>query len=63
MSYKNLLTIIPEDLHRKFKVKLAQEGRTGKEFILTVIKHYVTEVKNGENKKDGSKGTGEKSRD
>jgi len=60
MSYKNLLTIIPEDLHRKFKVKLAQEGRTGKEFILTVIKHYVTEDKN-EKKADGSKGTGEKS--
>ena len=53
MPYKNLLTIIPEDLHRKFKVKLAQEGRTGKEFILTVIKHYVSEVKNEETKTDG----------
>lgn len=56
MPYKNLLTIIPEDLHRKFKVKLAQEGRTGKEFILTVIKLYVTEDKNDKNKTEGSKG-------
>jgi len=60
MSYKNLLIVIPENLHRKVKVKLAQEGRTLKEFFFTVLKYYVEEVKIEEKKPDGSKGTGEK---
>ncbi len=56
MPSKNLLITLSGDLHRKFKVKLAQEGRTGKEFFLTIIKHYVSEAKNDEKKPDRSQG-------
>ena len=55
--YKNLLIIVPVDLHRSFKVKLAKEDRTAKEFLLTVIKHYVE----GDDGKDRSKKSSEKS--
>lgn len=60
MAYKNLLIIVPEDLHRKLKVKLAQEGRTWKEFILTVIKLYA-EQEIDEKAKTNRPGPGEKS--
>lgn len=52
MSYKNLLIIVPEDLHRKLRIKLAQEGRTWKEFILTVIKLYAEQGSDEKTKKD-----------
>ncbi len=58
--YKNLLTIIPVDLHRAFRVKLAKEDRTAKEFILTVIKHYVEE-EDEKVRKNGSEKPSEKS--
>jgi len=58
MSYKNLLIIVPEDLHRKLKMKLAQEGRTWKEFILTVIKLYAEQGSDEKNKKTKKIGPG-----
>lgn len=54
-GYKNILVVLPEDLHRRFKTKLAREGRTAKEFYITVTGHYARDE---ETKKDGPQKTG-----
>lgn len=60
-DYKNILIVLPVELHRKFKVKLAKEDRTAKEFILTVIKLYAGQGENDKIKENGSKKIGKKS--
>ncbi|MBA7496243.1 hypothetical protein ES702_06842 [subsurface metagenome] len=53
---KNLNFIMPDDLHRKFRLKLFEEGKTIKEFILTVVRLYVEDEGNGDkSKKDRKK--------
>lgn len=55
-SVKSMLFFLPRDLHSKFKIKLAQEGRTAKEFFLSVVKIYVEENgKKGKSKKSSKK--------
>lgn len=49
---KKIIVETPDDLHREFKAKLAQEGRTIKEFILTIITLYLNQEKNDEAKTD-----------
>jgi len=54
-GYKNTLIILPIDIHRAFKTKLASEGRTAKEFFITIIQAYINKGKNGKKRKDGPK--------
>lgn len=44
---------VPDDLHRRLKVKLAIEGRQAKELFLTLTEIYVGE-ENERQKKDRS---------
>lgn len=48
---RGLLTYVPNDLFRKFKIKLAREGKTSKGVIMTFISLYCEETDNG-NKRD-----------
>jgi len=38
---KTIPVLIPDDLHKQFRLKLYQEDRTSKEFFLTAIQVYV----------------------
>ena len=51
-GYKNTLIILPLDMHTKFKTKLASEGRTAKEFFLSIIRAYIDKGKDGTKGKD-----------
>jgi len=52
---KNLNFIIPDDLHKKFKLKLLQEDKTIKGFVLEVVRLYVEDEKNGDKSQKASK--------
>ena len=51
-GYKNTLIILPSEMHREFKTKLASESRTAKEFFLSIIRAYVDKGKDGKKEKD-----------
>lgn len=53
-GYKNTLIILPEETHRLFKTKLASEGRTAKEFFMTIIRAYIDKGKGEKKGKDRS---------
>jgi len=57
-GYKNTLIILPLDMHREFKTKLASEGRTAKEFFLTIVRAYIDRGKDGKKGKDEPQKTG-----
>ena len=44
--------LISDELHQKFKIKLAEEGRSQKEVFLTWIEIYVKASGAGKGKKD-----------
>lgn len=46
--------LISDELHKKFKIKLAEEGRSQKQVFLTWIEIYVKEGGDGKDKKDKS---------
>lgn len=45
---RSMTFLIPDELHRDFKIKLAEERRSAKEVFLTLISLYVKD--NGEEK-------------
>lgn len=51
---RSMTFLIPNDLHRDFKIKLVEEGRSAKEVFLTLISLYVRENGDEKRKKDGS---------
>lgn len=53
--------LIPDDLHQAFKIRLAEEKRSAKEFFLTCVGIYVKEDGDDKGKTDKSgKGSQEK---
>ncbi|MBA7625761.1 hypothetical protein ES703_33193 [subsurface metagenome] len=44
--------LIPDDLHRDFKIKLAEDERSAKEFFLSCVGIYVKEGGNEKQKKN-----------
>ena len=48
---------LPEELHRKLKVKLASEGRQAKELYLTLTEIYVKEEDGKKTKNEPGKGS------
>jgi len=57
-GYKNILITLSEDIHRAFKTKLASEGRTAKEFYITITLAYINKGKDGKKETDRPKKTG-----
>jgi len=51
-GYKNTLIILPEEMHREFKTRLASEGRTAKEFFMSIIRAYIDKGKDEKKAKD-----------
>ena len=47
---RSMTFLIPDDLHRDFKIKLAEERRSAKEVFLGLISIYVKGTGNGKNK-------------
>ncbi len=56
-GYINSLIVLPEDMHREFKTKLASEGRTQKEFFISIIRAYIDKGKDEKKEKDRSQKT------
>jgi len=52
---RSMTFLVPDDLHRNFRIKLAEESRSAKEVFLTWVSIYVKENDDGKEKKDGSK--------
>lgn len=61
MGVKVSSFLISDELHKKFKIKLAQEGRSQKEVFITWIEIYVKGDGNGREKKDRSGKSSQKS--
>jgi len=57
MALKGIRFDIPEELHRKLKVKLASEGRQAKELYLTLTQIYVNEDDEKKQKNEPGKGS------
>jgi len=53
--------LIPDDLHRDFKIKLAEERRSAKEVFLSLVRIYVREDGDGKGKKDKPRSGSKKS--
>jgi len=51
---RSMTFLIPDDLHRDFKIKLCKEGRSAKEVFLTWVGYYVRGDNNGKKTKDRS---------
>lgn len=49
---RSMTFLIPDDLHRDFKIKLAEERRSAKEVFLSLVSIYVKGDGNGKRKKD-----------
>lgn len=49
---RSMTFLIPDDLHRHFKIKLVEEGRSAKEVFLTLVSLYVKENGDEKRKKD-----------
>lgn len=49
---KSMTFLVPDELHREFKIKLAEERRSAKEVFLTWIRIYVRGVADEKGKKD-----------
>lgn len=49
---RSMTFLIPDDLHRDFKLKLVEEGRSAKEVFLTLVSLYVKENGNEKRKED-----------
>lgn len=49
---RSMTFLIPDDLHRDFKIKLVEEGRSAKEVFLTLVSLYVKENGDEKRKKD-----------
>ena len=49
---RSMTFLIPDDLHREFKIKLVEENRSAKEVFLTLISLYVRENGREKQKKD-----------
>jgi len=60
---RSMTFLVPDDLHRDFKIKLAEESRSAKEVFLTWVGIYVKENGNGKGKKDRSKKSSQKKQD
>ena len=54
MNMRSMTFLIPDDLHRDFKIKLVEEGRSAKEVFLTLVSLYVKENGDEKRKKDRS---------
>lgn len=46
---KGLMVWIPEDLHRKFRIKCMQENKTSKSVIIDFIRLYIEGENDGQN--------------
>ena len=57
---RSMTFLISDDLHRDFKIKLAEERRSAKEVFLTWVEVYVKGIKDVK-KKDGSRERSKKS--
>ena len=57
---RSMTFLVPDDLHRNFKIKLAEESRSAKEVFLTWVSIYVKDDGNGKGKKDGSEKSSQK---
>lgn len=44
--------LIPDDLHQAFKIRLAEERRSAKEFFLSCVAIYIKEDGDDKGKKD-----------
>jgi len=49
---RSMTFLIPDELHREFKIKLVEEGRSAKEVFLTLISLYVKQAEYEKEKKD-----------
>ena len=49
---KTIPVLIPDDLHKQFRLKLFQDDRTSKEFFLTAVRTYVEGDPAGPKKED-----------
>lgn len=49
---KTIPVLLPDDLHKQFRIKLYQEDRTSKEFFLTSVRVYVDADPGGQIKED-----------
>ena len=51
---RSMTFLISDELHRDFKIKLVEEGRSAKEVFLTLVSLYVKENGDEKRKKDRS---------
>ena len=58
---RSMTFLIPDDLHRDFKIKLVEEGRSAKEVFLSLVSIYVRGDGDGKGKKDRPGSGGKKS--
>ncbi|MBA7609386.1 hypothetical protein ES703_16577 [subsurface metagenome] len=49
---RTIPVLLPDDLHKQFRLKLYQEDKTSKEFFLTVVRQYVEGDLAGPKKED-----------
>lgn len=55
---KGLMVWIPDDLHRKFRIKCLQNNKTSKSVIIDFIRLYIEDDNDGQNEGVSKTGQG-----